>query len=61
MEKCPVCKSYNVTLQIGFEIGNYQCKKCGYVGSLILKDGKVDKKSKEILKDMKKYMKKNKL
>ena len=56
MLRCPVCKSSSVTLQIGFEIGNYQCKKCSYVGSLIIDDGKKpDKKSKEILKDMKKH------
>jgi len=58
MERCPVCKSPSITLQIGFEIGNYQCKKCGYVGSLIIDDNrKPDKKSKEILKDMKKHEK----
>ena len=57
MLRCPECKSSSVTLQIGFEIGNYQCKKCGYVGSLIIDDKKekLDEKSKEILKDMKRH------
>lgn len=56
MLRCPVCKSSSVTLQIGFEIGNYQCKKCGYVGSLIIDDNKkLDQKGKEILKDMKEH------
>ena len=59
MKRCPSCKSSDVTLQIGFEIGNYQCKNCGYVGSLILDDSKSkNKMSKEVFDDMKKYMKK---
>ena len=56
MLRCPECKSSSVTLQIGFEIGNYQCKKCGYIGSLIIDDKrKLDQKGKEILKDMKEH------
>ena len=62
MKRCPSCKSSDVTLQIGFEIGNYQCKSCGYVGRLILDYGKSKrKKSKEVLDDMKKHIKNNKL
>jgi len=55
MKRCPVCKSSNITLYMGFQFGNYQCKKCGFVGSLILddKDKKLDEKAKAILKDMK--------
>ncbi|MEK6852902.1 MAG: hypothetical protein AABX59_03405 [Nanoarchaeota archaeon] len=34
---CPVCKSHNITFYVGFITGNYQCKKCGYVGALVLK------------------------
>ena len=59
MKRCPSCKSSDVTLQIGFEIGNHQCKNCGYVGSLILDDSKSkNKKLKEVFDDMNKYMKK---
>lgn len=43
---------------MGGQFGNFQCKKCGYVGNLILDDkGKLDEKSKEILRDMKKHLK----
>ena len=48
MKKCPMCKSSSITLYMGFQFGKYQCKKCGYVGSLIVDDEKkLDKKSKE--------------
>jgi len=33
---CPVCKSKDVDLDAGGYTGKYQCKKCGYVGSLVL-------------------------
>ena len=57
MERCPICKSSSVTPYMGGQFGNYQCKKCGYVGNLVVDDQekKLDKKSKEILKDMKKH------
>jgi len=59
MERCPFCKSSSITLYMGFQFGNYQCKKCGYVGSLVIDDNKkLDKKGREILKDMKREMKK---
>ncbi len=39
---------------MGGQFGNYECKKCGYVGNLIIDDEvRMDKKSKQILKDMK--------
>ena len=42
---------------MGGQFGKYQCKKCGYVGNLVIddKEGKLDEKSKEILKDMKRH------
>ena len=36
MKICPVCKSKNVTLYMGGPFGKYQCKKCNYIGNLIL-------------------------
>jgi transposase-like protein len=53
MKRCPVCKSANVTLYMGGQFGNYQCKKCSYVGMVIDDESRLDKKSKEILRDMK--------
>ncbi len=58
MKKCPIYKSSNVTLYMGGQFGNYECKKCGYVGSLVIEDKvKLDDKSKAILKDMKQHKK----
>tara|TARA_Y100000294_G_C8536939_1_gene329487 strand:+ start:714 stop:845 length:132 start_codon:yes stop_codon:yes gene_type:complete len=43
---------------MGGQFGNYECKKCGYVGSLVIEDKvKLDDKSKAILKDMKQHKK----
>ncbi len=33
---CPICKSNNITLYMGGQMGNYKCKNCGYVGFIIL-------------------------
>lgn len=33
---CPKCKSENITLFAGGHTGQYQCKKCGYIGPLII-------------------------
>ena len=33
---CPRCKSKNVTLYDGGITGKFICKKCGYIGSLII-------------------------
>ncbi len=33
---CPMCGSTDVKLDVGGYTGKYACKKCGYVGSLIL-------------------------
>ena len=36
--RCPVCKSTNVTLYRGGQLGTYQCKKCNYVGPIIIEE-----------------------
>ena len=34
---CPQCKSYNIILWMGGELGvQYKCKDCGYIGPLII-------------------------
>jgi transposase-like protein len=33
---CPVCKSADITLDTGGITGKYMCKKCGYIGSVVL-------------------------
>jgi transposase-like protein len=38
MKKCPKCKSSNIQLYAGGELGSYQCTDCGYVGSLIIEE-----------------------
>lgn len=38
--KCPVCKSEEITLYMGAQFGKYMCKKCKYIGPLILDEGR---------------------
>ena len=38
MKRCPKCKSNEIVPEIGFSTGHYRCKKCGYLGSLIIED-----------------------
>ncbi|MBN1645690.1 hypothetical protein JW868_01480 [Candidatus Woesearchaeota archaeon] len=33
---CPRCQSTDIELYAGGQTGAYRCKKCGYVGPLIL-------------------------
>lgn len=49
MLTCPICKRSNLELYMGGQFGKYQCKNCGYVGSLVLekykkKEAKYEKK-----------------
>lgn len=37
---CPNCKSKNITLYMGGIFGKYKCKKCGYLGPLIVEEKK---------------------
>lgn len=34
--KCPVCKSEDITTYMGGQFGTYICKKCGYIGPLVI-------------------------
>ena len=40
MKKCPTCRSVDITYYMGGQFGKYACKKCGYIGPLILEDDK---------------------
>ncbi len=39
MQRCPKCKSENVTLWMGGKLGMiYVCKVCGYLGPVVVED-----------------------
>lgn len=58
MKICPKCKSKNIMLNLGGQTGKYECKNCGYIGSLIIeKDGEIESKMKKELKKLKKEIK----
>lgn len=38
VRRCPVCKSKNVILDTGGQTGKWRCKKCGYIGVLIVEE-----------------------
>lgn len=47
MKICPECRSNQITLYMGGQFGKYECKKCGYIGALILE--REDKKKIKVL------------
>lgn len=38
VRKCPKCESTKVEMFAGYISGTWECKKCGYVGALILEE-----------------------
>ena len=36
--KCPSCKRAAITPYMGAQFGKYQCKKCGYIGVLVIEE-----------------------
>ena len=36
IQLCPRCGSSDIELYAGGQTGTYRCKKCGYMGSLII-------------------------
>jgi transposase-like protein len=38
VRKCPACGSRDITLDTGGQTGKWRCKKCGYVGVLVLEE-----------------------
>jgi len=43
IKRCPKCKSSDVTFYMGGQFGQYKCKKCDYVGALIIEE-EIEKK-----------------
>jgi ribosomal protein S27AE len=40
MPRCPVCKDKNsMAPYMGLQFGKWVCKKCGYVGVIVLEEG----------------------
>ena len=46
MKLCPKCHSTNIDLYMGGQFGKYICKKCNYIGNLILEIKKKNGKRK---------------
>lgn len=42
--KCPVCRSEEITIYMGAHFGKYLCKKCGYIGPLVIDEDKKKRK-----------------
>ena len=52
MKFCPRCGSKNIDWVLPQLWSKYECKDCGYIGSLIVEDGKMaDEVAKEYLKN----------
>ena len=41
--KCPKCKSANITPYMGGQFRKYQCKKCGYIGVIVVDEDYIKK------------------
>jgi len=39
-KKCPRCNSEDIGLFLGGHTGQYKCKKCGYIGPMIIEEDK---------------------
>jgi len=39
-QKCPKCGSEDISLFLGGQFGKYKCKKCGYIGPMIIEEDK---------------------
>jgi len=37
-KKCPVCKSVNITLDMGGQTGKWKCNECGYLGAFVVEE-----------------------
>lgn len=53
MRFCPQCGSKNIDWILPHDWSKWECKNCGYIGALIIEDGKIAKTLK------KEYQKKN--
>ncbi len=54
LKKCPQCGSSDIIFFVGGEAGQiYECKSCGYRGTLIIEADDIGKSMKEDLKQLK--------
>ena len=56
---CPKCKSDNLALDTGGQTGKYFCKRCGYLGALIIENYAEINKKPENKQNNKKLKRKN--
>lgn len=57
MKFCPRCGSKNIKWIIPHDRSKWECKECGYVGALIVEDGKMaDEIREEYIKNSRKIM-----
>jgi len=42
--KCPLYKSNEIVHYMGAQFGKYQCKKCNYVGVIVIEENKASDK-----------------
>jgi len=43
-KKCPICGSSKIDFYAGALTGSYHCKKCGYVGPIVVEEDSLSKK-----------------
>ena len=56
-KRCPKCKRKGVDLFLGFTTGNYLCKKCGYIGPIVIEESTIITKKAAKKKETKKKKK----
>ena len=59
MKICPKCKSEEIILDTGGHTGKYNCKKCGYIGPLIIEKDDISDKNASEEKDVEENKKNN--
>ena len=56
MKYCPRCGSSNIEWVLPQDWSKWECKHCGYIGPMVIEDGKL---ADEIKKDYEKQQRKN--
>ena len=44
VKSCPACRSRDITLDTGGQTGKWRCKRCGYIGPLVVEEDMGDPK-----------------
>ena len=39
--RCPKCNSADITHYMGAQFGKYECKKCGYIGVIVIEKDEI--------------------